>query len=261
MMSNRWSATLLLMVLIVAGTASAQVDLRFAPDDTTIAVGDTLRMSIMLDQVIDVRTIDVTVMYDTTLVKSLGGAEGLLYTDSGIFTFAGFEEDTPGVWHGYAVLMGAGLFIEGPGELFYWECEALAEGVTPIISPEVYLSMTDGSWYTDVVLPYTTVTVGDISHAPDTPTMKTGLKLWPNPFNPRVSLAFDLAAEDWVRIEVYDVQGRRVAELYDGIAPAGPFTATWDGRDSQGHAASGGVYLFRLVTQRRTAFTRGVLLK
>ena len=58
----------MLMALIVAGPASAQVDLRFAPDDTTIAVGDTLRMSIMLDQVIDVRTIDVDVTYDTTVV-------------------------------------------------------------------------------------------------------------------------------------------------------------------------------------------------
>lgn len=157
--------------------------------------------------------------------------------------------------------MGAGLFIEGPGELFYWEIEGLADGVSPIISTEVSLSMTDGSWYTDVVLPSTTVTVGDVSHAPEIPTLETGLKLWPNPFNPRVSLGFDLAAEDWVRIEVFDVQGRRVAALYDGVAPAGPFTATWDGRDSQGHAASGGVYLFRLVTPRRTALTRGVLLK
>ena len=260
-MSKRWSATLLLMTLIVAGSASAQVNLRFAPDDTTIAVGDTLRMSIMLDQVIDVRTIDVHVTYDTTVVKSLGGAEGLLYTDSGIFSFAGYEAHPLGHWPRYAVQRGAGQFIEGPGDQSYWECEALADGVSPHISTEVDLSTTDGSWYTVVLLPPTTVTVGDISHAPDIPTMETGLKLWPNPFNPRVSLAFDLAAEDWVRIEVYDVQGRRVAALYDGIAPAGPFTATWDGRDSQGHAASGGVYLFRLVTPRRTAFTRGVLLK
>jgi hypothetical protein len=251
----------LFSAVFVAGTAAAQVDLRFDPPDTTIAVGDTLRMGIMIDQVIDVRTIDVNVLYDTNIVKSLGGGEGSLYTDSGIFTFAGFEEDTLGHWHGYAVLMGAGLFIEGPGELFYWEFEGLAEGVTPIIAAEVYLSMTDGSWYSDVILPYATVRVGEISHSPDVPPVKTGLNLWPNPFNPRVSLGFDLAAEDWVRIEVYDVQGRRVAALYDGIAPAGPFTATWDGRDQQGHAAPGGVYLFRLVTPRRTAFTRGVLLK
>ena len=52
---------LLLLVLAMAAPAAAQVDLRFAPDDTTISVGDTLRMSIMLDQVIDVRTIDVHV--------------------------------------------------------------------------------------------------------------------------------------------------------------------------------------------------------
>lgn len=259
-MSVRWRV-LLLLVFAMAAPAAAQVDLRFAPDDTTIAVGDTLRMSIMLDEAIDVRTIDVHVEYDTTVVKSLGGDEGSLYTDSGVLTFSGFEEDTPGHWHGYAVLMGAGLFIEGPGELFHWEIEGLADGVSPIISTQVSLSMTDGSWYTGVSLPPTTVIVGDISHAPEVPVPETGLRLWPNPFNPRVSLGFDLAAEDWVRIEVYDVQGRRVAALYDGIAPAGPFTAAWDGRDQQGHAAPGGVYLFRLVTPRRTAFTRGVLLK
>ena len=121
--------------------------------------------------------------------------------------------------------------------------------------------MTDGAWYTDVLLPSTTVTVGDVSQVQETPPVKTGLQLWPNPFNPRVQVGFDLVAEDWIRLEVCDVRGRRVAVLHDGTAPAGPFQAAWDGRNDAGHSQPGGVYLFRLRHSRGGATTRGVLLK
>jgi hypothetical protein len=261
-MYRGWIILTAFLSLLAPALTAAQVELRFSPPDTSIAVGDTLRMGIMIDQVTDVRTIDVHVEYDPTIVKSLGGAEGLLYTDSGVNTFMGFEEDTLGHWHGYAVLLGAGLFIEGPGELFYWEFEGLVNGVSPIISTEVSLSMPGGTWYSDVLLPSTTVTVGDdVSSVEEIQLLRTGLKLWPNPFNPRVHVGFDLVAEDWIRLEVIDVRGRRVAVLHDGAAPAGLFQAAWDGRDDAGHSQPGGVYLFRLRHSRGGATTRGVLLK
>jgi len=261
-MTHRWIVALLLLAACAAGPASAQVvDLRFDPPDTTIEVGGTFRMSIMVDDPLEFRTIDVHVQYDTTVVRSLGGGKGALYTESGINTFSGFEEDSLGLWHGYAILMAADRFVQGPGELFYWDLEGPAVGVSPIISTEVYVSRTDGSWYSEVNLPETTVRVASLGPAPETPSLEGGLRLWPNPFNPRVHVGFELAEEDWVRLEVHDARGRLLGILHDGPVPAGPFTAAWDGRDRQGHAAPGGVYLFRLVTQRRTAFTRGVLLR
>jgi hypothetical protein len=69
---------------------------------------------------------------------------------------------------------------------------------------------------------------------------------WPNPFNPRTTLRFDLPAAGRVRLEVYDVRGRLVGSLVDAELPAGRHEAVWDGRDSEGRAMASGTYAARL---------------
>ena len=253
---------ILLLALLLVVPARGQVNLSFTPADTILALGEMGRLSIIIAESVEVRSIDVTVTYDSTVVRSMGGSAGSLYTDSGIFTFKGFEEEVLGTWHGYAVLMGAELFIEGPGELYYWDFEGLADGVTPIISVSAYVSTTDGSWFADVQLPATSVTVGDpLSSVQDIPSLEQALKIWPNPFNPRTEVGFDLTHDSWVHLAVFDARGRRVVVLQDGYRAAGPINSYWDGRDSSGQNQPGGVYFFTLRTDYGVTSTKGVLLK
>ena len=49
-----------------------------------------------------------------------------------------------------------------------------------------------------------------------------------------------------VRLTVFDILGRRVRTLVDGMRTAGTHTVEWDGRRSDGTAASSGTYLLRL---------------
>ena len=46
----------------------------------------------------------------------------------------------------------------------------------------------------------------------------------------------------WVNLRVYDVAGRLVSTLVNQELPAGPQTATWDGRDDGGQKVAAGVY-------------------
>jgi hypothetical protein len=78
---------------------------------------------------------------------------------------------------------------------------------------------------------------------------------YPNPFNPSTTITVDLAAAEKVRMEVFDVLGRRVATLIDGEMPAGSYQVTWDAR-----GLASGVYLYRLVTGRGVAATRKMML-
>jgi hypothetical protein len=57
------------------------------------------------------------------------------------------------------------------------------------------------------------------------------------------------------RLEVFDLQGRRVRTLADGLLPRGVTRVTWDGRDAGGFRVRRGVYFARLRTARvaRTA--------
>ncbi|PIV81671.1 hypothetical protein COW53_03045, partial [bacterium CG17_big_fil_post_rev_8_21_14_2_50_64_8] len=56
----------------------------------------------------------------------------------------------------------------------------------------------------------------------------------PNPFNPTTTITFELPGERNVRLEVFAVDGRRVATLLDARCSAGQHAITWDGRSYTG---------------------------
>jgi hypothetical protein len=83
----------------------------------------------------------------------------------------------------------------------------------------------------------------------------------PNPFNPETNISFSLAAHGEVSLVVYDVMGRRVRTLVDGVREAGPQTILWDGRNDAGHLVSSGLYFARMETTGFTASQKLTLLK
>ncbi len=78
----------------------------------------------------------------------------------------------------------------------------------------------------------------------------------PNPFNPRTTIRFSLATEARTRIEVFDLQGRRVDRLLDEIVPAGEHALVY-----QPERLASGVYLLKLQAGSFNATSRLVLLK
>lgn len=70
--------------------------------------------------------------------------------------------------------------------------------------------------------------------------------LYPNPFRSTVTLEYDVQDAQHVKLDVFDVTGRRVRTLVDGFQPAGAMRAEWNGRDEAGRHVASGTYLFRL---------------
>jgi len=68
----------------------------------------------------------------------------------------------------------------------------------------------------------------------------------PNPFRGAAMLPFLLAQAGRVRLEVFDLRGRKLATLLDGMREAGPQSARWDGNDDLGRALGAGVYVVKL---------------
>ena len=68
----------------------------------------------------------------------------------------------------------------------------------------------------------------------------------PNPFNPTTLVRFTLPAIQHAALGLYDVRGRLVRTLVDGVQTAGLNEMRWDGRDARGRAVSSGTYFARL---------------
>ena len=81
------------------------------------------------------------------------------------------------------------------------------EGITIDDSVEFTFDISDG------IAPYETSIVGN----------------YPNPFNPTTTIEFDLAKAGVVDVTIYDLQGRKVANLYNGSLEASQgYTFNWD---------------------------------
>ncbi len=74
---------------------------------------------------------------------------------------------------------------------------------------------------------------------------------------PAIAIALVEAGE--VRVEVYDLQGRRVARLAERRLAAGTHVLSWDGRDANGAPARRGLYFVRAVTPAGVATARLLL--
>ncbi|WP_421775250.1 T9SS type A sorting domain-containing protein [Gracilimonas sp.] len=80
---------------------------------------------------------------------------------------------------------------------------------------------------------------------------------YPNPFNPSTMIRYQLAENSLVRLEVFDVTGRKVAVLVNGERKAaGTHQVTFDA----GNLASG-IYFYRLETAGQTLTQKMLLVK
>lgn len=70
--------------------------------------------------------------------------------------------------------------------------------------------------------------------------------IYPNPTTGRTHIVFSGDNTTRRQLAVYDVGGRRIRNLYDGIGAAGLTRLEWDGLDDRSHSVSAGVYFIRL---------------
>lgn len=82
------------------------------------------------------------------------------------------------------------------------------------------------------------------------------LNNYPNPFNPETMISYYLENSGKVTLKVYDISGKELAVLADGIRTEGAhkikFTAG---------SLSSGVYFYKLVTENKTLVKQMILLK
>lgn len=79
---------------------------------------------------------------------------------------------------------------------------------------------------------------------------------YPNPFRTATTIRFQVERPGAVRLQVYDLLGRRVATLVDGHHVAGVYTIEWSAASE-----AAGVYVYRLQVDGRAEMQKMVLLR
>lgn len=146
--------------------------------------------------------------------------------------------------------------------VFYFDQEQLLTALAPVVDGEVRTMALSGKTKTGVPLSGSdclTIKDGPIRVSPLASAgekSESGFAAYPNPFNSATVVSFTLATESDVRLEVYDVLGRRVATLVDDMMPAGEHQVSWD---AAGWAS--GVYFARLTTSAGMMTRKMVLVR
>lgn len=73
-----------------------------------------------------------------------------------------------------------------------------------------------------------------------------GLEAWPNPSRGETSLRHSLGRSSAIGLQVYDLAGCCIRNVFAGPAIPGRHQARWDGRDHTGQRVASGVYLVEL---------------
>jgi len=79
---------------------------------------------------------------------------------------------------------------------------------------------------------------------------------FPNPFNPRSNIQFNLSKNTHVVLDVFDLSGKKTAKLIDEQMQAGLHSVDFDGSN-----LSSGIYIYRIQAGEFTAIKKMVLIK
>jgi len=98
--------------------------------------------------------------------------------------------------------------------------------------------------------------------SPEQPPAKARIAVFPNPFNPSTRIQFSCPYAEPVSLRVFDLSGRTVRTLAEGIPFAvGDHEVTWNGTDDHGQPVSSGVYILKAEIGNWQVGEKLVLLK
>ena len=84
---------------------------------------------------------------------------------------------------------------------------------------------------------------------------------YPNPFNPSTVISFSLNKEEFVSIDIYDINGTHMISLFNGKKNIGTHHLNWNGRDKSGALITTGQYFYQLRTSSSSAVMKMLFIK
>ena len=94
------------------------------------------------------------------------------------------------------------------------------------------------------------------------PSKLTLSPAYPNPFNPEVTLSFQISEDtEFIQIQIYDIQGQLLDTPVQNAYTAGAYSVNWDGKNQDGEVLPSGMYIVKMSTPQESQFQRITLLR
>jgi Secretion system C-terminal sorting domain len=93
------------------------------------------------------------------------------------------------------------------------------------------------------------------------PQSFTLLPCYPNPFNPSVTVSFELFVTSQVRVSIYDILGEEQIVLLDRTSRPGTYKLLWDGRNATGQSLPSGAYFVAVHVGEQSSSQKTLLLR
>jgi carboxyl-terminal processing protease len=117
----------------------------------------------------------------------------------------------------------------------------------------------------DVELNYAVEYLDGISSVIDDPLFQPGriqlLANYPNPFNALTAISYVLPEPAHIKLTVYNINGREIAILAQGLREAGRHITMWNGADSRGREVESGIYFCKMTAGHSTRVRKMVFVR
>ncbi len=87
------------------------------------------------------------------------------------------------------------------------------------------------------------------------------LSNFPNPFNPTTNINFSLTKAEHIKLEIFDIKGKKIRTLFDGELAARSHNVLWDGKDDNNSTVSSGMYFYQIQTATEFSSRKMILIK
>ena len=92
------------------------------------------------------------------------------------------------------------------------------------------------------------------------PEFKISFSAYPNPFNSKIKIAFDLPEQEQIQISIFDLMGKKIfSEMKE--FQSGENSIIWDGTNCSGQTMGAGIYIIRIISKNLSVTQKVTLMK
>ncbi len=84
---------------------------------------------------------------------------------------------------------------------------------------------------------------------------------YPNPFNTNTTIEYEIPYDAQISIKIFNLEGKLVMTLFDGVQRAGYHKTIWDGQNGNKQPAASGLYVCQFISEKFSMTRKMLLLK